>query len=315
MSAISHGLNIETLADNSLTITEVMAFSKKARCFVPEDRLRNCQKSYDQLSKIALQTSRSCYGLHTSYGHNVKDKRDPKEFKFWQRDLLQYLQVGLGPGLPPPVVRLALRLQLFKASRGASGIHPKTVERLTDLGNAEALPNVPRYGSLGASGDLIPMAHAVSPLFREEIPGPRDVIGLVNTNAMMGAWAITQFESINHICQRICEITAINSLTLSCPAEHFSGVGFSINPRLEKNMQAAKIISDYRESWRKALGLSHQTALTQAKYSLRCSPQIVGNCLDFLSFAHDKILAEALSVSDNPIIVDGEDEAWHGGLF
>ncbi|SMF00405.1 aromatic amino acid lyase [Pseudobacteriovorax antillogorgiicola] len=308
-------LDIDDLGQADVCIESISHFSRDLPCNISKERLSHCLASYETLVRIAGQTDKPCYGLHTSYGHNVKDARNAGEFEFWQRDLLHYLQVGVGSPLPVPVVRLGLRLQAFKASRGVSGIHPETISDLLALSNEESLPLVPRYGSLGASGDLIPMAHALVPLFSHEIRGPRDVIGLVNTNAMMASWLVLQLQIVEQLWFRAAEITAINALVLDSPEEHFQGLGFEINSHLKGNCFAASQLAQALQNWRETLLIESKQTKVQSKYSIRCSPQILGNCYDLLEFAKCKAVSEALAVADNPIIPHDGDSPWHGGLF
>jgi len=286
---------------------------------------RRAQHAYDALiAFLERHPERRVYGIHTYYGADIEDARDPGDWRRQQEELLGYLHVGVGDPLPERVVRRALRLQAKKALQGHSAIHPETIAALIDLADGTALPMVPRYGSLGASGDLVPMAHAIAPVIRAAgARGPRDVLGLVNTNAMMSALAIELFAETIELHAAACRVTGLASLALGLDAEFCTGGTLAINPAHHRNREAGAMIEAARRRFLAAHALTTRerdpASAPQPRYSLRCAPQVFGNALAQLHFAAERIAAEALSVSDNPIIAGGgpeEDIAIaHGGLF
>lgn len=293
-------------------------------------RLGNVQERYvpsaDERAAIAAAHARlrhhlaapqaRIYGIHTGYGADIDSARDPLDWQRNQLELLTYLCVGVGPALPDRVVRRALRLQAMKVARGLSGLHPDTHADLLALADQPCLPAVPCYGSLGASGDLIPMAHAIAPLFATTLSrAPRDVLCLVNTNAMMSSLALECLEQVWELHHEAIRVTAAASLALGLRSEHFDPKVLALNTHQLAVTQAGGDICLARER----LAISHasppQGAGTpvQERYSVRCAPQVLGNAAEGLRFAGERILAEALSVADNPIVL--EDGMWHGGLF
>ncbi|MBC7386951.1 MAG: aromatic amino acid lyase [Cryobacterium sp.] len=260
------------------------------------------------------------YGVHTGYGADVTTKKDPSDWRTTQRELLDYLCVGVGEALSPQIVRRGLRIQAWKTAQGYSGVHPETFRSLCELSNRSDLPTVPRHGSLGASGDLIPMAHAIAPLFKETLPrGPRDVIGLVNTNSMMSAFAVELFSRARRIVTSAVETTALSAIALGGVTEPFESRGLGINPARPYPRRVGEEILDAQAHMKRIVGWTGEGAipiqfpLLQERYSIRCAPQVLGICRWNLESAGERIVSEALSVADNPVFTQGS--FWHGGHF
>jgi len=325
--------NVRTEAGGSLAahpnfalVAQLHALGEATSEFVaaPEELARVRRSHAALLDYIERYPERRIYGIHTYYGADIGDPRDPADWQRQQEELLGYLHVGVGDPLPEPVVRRALRLQALKVLKGHSAIHPDTLGALVDLSNSAALPLVPRYGSLGASGDLVPMAHAIAPVIRAfGARAPRDVLGLVNTNAMMSALAIELFAEVLTLFDAAVRVTAVASLALGLDTEFCTGGTLAINPAHNRNREAGAMIARERSQF---LARHHAAPATaraqddsppQPRYSIRCTPQVFGNALAQLEFAAERICAEALSVADNPVIdSDGSEIAIaHGGLF
>ncbi|MDX2008582.1 MAG: aromatic amino acid ammonia-lyase [Myxococcaceae bacterium] len=280
-------------------------------------------EAWQRLERLRAQPGVTVYGLHTGFGNDVTALAATDAVGH-QLELLDYLCVGTGPKLPTAVVRRALRLQAFKAARGLSGTHPETVKRLLALASADELPSVPAWGSLGASGDLVPMAHAVAPVFertegRREVPGPRDVLSLVNTNAMMASFGIELAERVSELLQRAHEVTAAAALGLGFDDEPFRPDGLEVPGQDWHVVEAGRaIVLAMKE---RALDSGARPVLAtqrplQARYSVRCAPQVLGGSRWALAAAKERLLTEALRVADNPLVLEGPAPAiWHGGHF
>ena len=192
------------------------------------------------------------------------------------------------------------------------------LEQLTKLTNEKVLPPVPRFGSLGASGDLIPMAHAISPIFTNQPPrGPRDVIGLVNTNSMMVSFAAELLESVQAFWEDSNCITALIMTAINAPMDPISTDVLELRPEDDGYRKSAERIRAELISLNLQNASSQTSATLQARYSIRCAPMILGNALDLLDFAEKKILSDANSVADNPVFLPKDDyfQVAHAGLF
>jgi histidine ammonia-lyase/tyrosine ammonia-lyase len=305
-------------------IAQIFALGEASLPFAASaGEMAKARRSHEALlAFIKAHPERRVYGIHTYYGADIADPRDPSDWQRQQEELLRYLHVGVGDPLPDSVVRRALRLQARKSLQGYSAIHPTTIEGVIALSNSAALPAVPCYGSLGASGDLVPMAHAIAPVIRAlGVRGPRDVLGLVNTNAMMSALAVELFAETLELLEAAVRVTAMASLALGLDEEFCAGGTLAINPTHHRNREAGEMITRARSQFLALHHAGQAAPLTdsapQPRYSIRCTPQVFGNALSQLHFAAERICAEALSVSDNPVISsDGQEIGIaHGGLF
>ncbi|QIQ86709.1 aromatic amino acid lyase [Erythrobacter sp.] len=305
-------------------LDELDALGDAALAFEPSRaEYEPARRAYEALMQfLAANPEKRIYGIHTYYGADIEDPRDPIDWRRQQAELLRYLHVGVGAPLPARVVRRALRIQALKSLQGRSAIHPDTIAGLVRLANGDALPQVPRFGSLGASGDLVPMAHAIAPVIEAGgVLGPRDVLGLVNTNAMMSALAVELFGKVRELFAQACRTTALASIALGLDEEFCAGGTLAINPAHRRNAEAGAMIAFARRHFLARHGGGEierePECPPQPRYSIRCAPQVLGNALAQLEFAAERITAEALSVADNPIITaeDGAIEVAHGGLF
>jgi histidine ammonia-lyase len=294
-----------------------LGFSSSAFRATEEQALR-VEQSYSRFHEISQQ--QRVYGLHTHYGANVTLTEAPQSWQKHQRLLLDYLHVGRGTPLSASIVRRALRLQVLKLGQGVSGIHPKTFEALCHYSNSTDLPAVPRYGSLGASGDLIPMAHAVRPLFDAYgIQGPRDVISCVNTNSMMASYAVELIPLIRQLIDDTCAITGLIAFAVGSPKDAYDANLLSLGANAGFTQKvAAEILATYSRAEAAGHGIKANSSLLQHRYSLRCAPQVLGATLHQLELAQNLILDEAMAVADNPVLPNepsSPDRILHGGLF
>jgi len=304
------------------TIEELFELGRAEVPFtVSEEDEARVDAAYRHLEDAMSREDAKVYGVHTGFGFNVKHATT-KDSKGHQRDLVTYLAVGVGEALDESIVRRGLRLQVRKIAVGISGTHPETFRRLVALADAEELPTVPRHGSLGASGDLIPMAHAVAPVFDGHDPaGPRDALSLVNTNAIMSSYAVHQCVRVSALVRATSEIVALVSLALGVDEELFRSGAFRVNSLQSSTIDVGNLIADMRGELLDEVGHTFrkvENAPIQERYSVRCSPQVLGNVADLMEFARAKIVKEAMAVADNPVVLLGGDGApymQHGGLF
>lgn len=275
--------------------------------------------AHASLKIVSEQTEQKIYGLHTHYGHNVKDACNSQDFPKHQLQLLNYLMVGTGPVLSESVVRRALRLQAIKCAHGVSGVHPETVRDMVDLSNSSKLSPVPSEGSLGASGDLVSMAHAISSIFeRCEPRGPRDVIGLVNTNAVMASFAVELYFETAKMLQNYLDLMPFLIRAAAAPTDAYDERLFATRRPHADTVQFLRSFKARIESFAPPARAASNLML-QHRYSLRVPPMLIDSFHKSLEFTRQLILEEALAVADNPIVVSKHEasmpEVLHGGLF
>lgn len=275
------------------------------------------------------------YGITTGFGKFSDVSISKGEAKTLQRNLIISHACGIGEHFPEEVVRAMMLLRANALAKGYSGIRLETVEKLLEMLNADLWPAVPEKGSLGASGDLAPLAHMILPLIGEGeayyhgqlLPGkeamglagiaPIDLtakegLALINgTQAMTAVGLLAAYDA--HNLSKLCDISA--SLTM----EALNGITDPFMPQLHEIRPHAGQI-DTAKNLLRILEDSERTTKqgelrVQDAYVLRCLPQIHGASKDAIRYVLDKVQTEINSVTDNPIILSDLDMAVSGGNF
>jgi histidine ammonia-lyase len=277
------------------------------------------------------------YGVTTGLGSLANVRLEPNEVRRLQHDLLRSHAVGVGPALQEWEVRAMLLLRAHVLALGHSGVRPVVVQRLLDLLNQEILPIVPEQGSLGASGDLAPLAHLALPLIGEgevsyqgdRLPGhealqragleplalePKEGLSLINgTQGMLavGLLALGRGRALAKAADVAAAMTIEAILATDRPFDerlqrlrpHPGQATAAAN--LRRLLAGSQIVQSHADS-------AH---LVQDAYSLRCAPQVHGAFRDALAHAAHVLEIEMASVTDNPIVLPDEDEVVSGGNF
>jgi histidine ammonia-lyase len=277
------------------------------------------------------------YGINTGFGRLAQKQIAPDQLEVLQRNLVLSHAVGVGAPLTAPVVRLMLALKLSSLGRGYSGVRPQLLDALLALYNADVLPVIPSKGSVGASGDLAPLAHLSAVLLGvgdvfvrgERAPAaaglraaglaplqlaPKEGLALLNGTQASTALALLHLFAIEDLLQ-----TAIVAGALSVDAAAGSVVPFDERiQNLRGHPGQAAVAAAYRSLLAGSpINASHQhdCGKVQDPYSLRCQPQVMGACHDQMTHAAEWLLREADGVSDNPLIFPDTDEVLSGGNF
>ena len=284
-----------------------------------------------------LATGEALYGINTGFGKLAMTRIGAADLAQLQLNLLRSHAAGTGPLLRRPVVRLILAMKALSLAQGASGVRPAIVDALLALLRNDVLPAIPSRGSVGASGDLAPLAHLSLVLIGEGeamvpegtlldgaeamaraglaplVLGPKEGLALLNGTQVSTALALAGLFTAERLLR-----TAIVSGALS--TEGVKGSDTPFDPRIHAlrnqpgQIRVAAALrgliagSPLRESHR------HDDPRVQDPYSLRCQPQVAGACLDQLDHAAAVLEREANAVTDNPLIVDGGD-ILSGGNF
>jgi histidine ammonia-lyase len=277
------------------------------------------------------------YGINTGFGKLAKVQIADDQLERLQHNLVRSHAVGVGAPLDAATVRLILALKAASLARGASGARRATIEALLALYNADVLPVIPAQGSVGASGDLAPLAHLTLALLGEGevcINGvrtsaaeglkragldplalaPKEGLALLNGTQVSTALAIRALFEAEDLFA-----AATVSGAMSVDAARGSDAPF--DPRIQTlRGQPGQI--DVAAGYRRLLEGSEIRAShrvnderVQDPYSLRCQPQVMGACLDLLRNAARTLLIEANAVTDNPLVFAGDDEVLSGGNF
>jgi histidine ammonia-lyase len=287
-----------------------------------------------ELVQAIISRGAPVYGINTGFGKLASVRIDDADLATLQRNLILSHSVGVGDLLPAQIVRLIAALKVASLSQGASGARLDTVQNIVRVVSLGLIPAVPAQGSVGASGDLAPLAHFVSALMgigefvedgklvpgdemlaRHGLPplvlGAKEGLALLNGTQVSTALALAGFFEI----ERAFEASLITGV-LSLDAARGTDVPFdhrihALRPH-QGQVDVAKTFSALI-SGSEILEKAGRSRL-QDPYCLRCMPQVLGACLDTLRFASKTLEIEAQSVSDNPLIfADGS--VLSGGNF
>lgn len=278
------------------------------------------------------------YGVNTGFGALAETRIGAQKIRQLQHNLLRSHACGLGPDLDPPVVRAMIALRAQVLALGFSGVRVELVEQLIGMLEADLLPRIPAQGSVGASGDLAPLAHLALVLIGEgeaDIDGERldggaalkraglnpleleakEGLALINGTQMMlaiGGLAVVE-------AQRLCVLAdVVGAMSL----EALEGSGRPFDPRIQAARphpgQAASADNLRRLLAQSEIMESHRDCgKVQDPYSLRCMPQVHGATRDALEWARLVLEREILAATDNPLIFAESDpvEVISGGNF
>jgi histidine ammonia-lyase len=270
------------------------------------------------------------YGVNTGFGRLAQTHIPNDQLELLQTNLVLSHAVGVGDPLPAPVVRLMLALKIQSLARGYSGVRRQLVDALLELYNADVLPRVPSKGSVGASGDLAPLAHMAAVLLgvgEVECGGQvmsadqglaraglarvrlaaKEGLALLNgtqTSTALALWNLFAIDNLYH--------TAIVAGALSVDAAEGSASPFDARiHELRGHPGQIAAARAYRELLAGSpINSSHRDCgKVQDPYSLRCQPQVMGACSDQIEAARAILLREANGVTDNPLVFTGHGEA------
>ncbi len=283
-----------------------------------------------------LAAGRTVYGVNTGFGLLARTRIDDARLTELQRSLVLSHSAGTGPLLDDAVVRLTIALKAASLARGYSGVRWRVIEALVALANAGVVPCIPSQGSVGASGDLAPLAHLSAVLIgegqakiagrplparealaqaglRPVVLGPKEGLALLN-----GTQASTALALAGLFAAERAMAGAFVAGALTVDACLGSDTPFDAriqSVRGHRGQQDAAAISRGLLAGSRIRQSHKDCHRVQDPYSLRCQPQVMGACLDQLRHAADVLVAEANAVSDNPLVFAGADEILSGGNF
>ncbi len=277
------------------------------------------------------------YGINTGFGKLASVRISDDDLLTLQRNIVLSHAAGVGDPMPVPIARLMMALKLASLAQGASGVQLATVELLGSLLEKGLTPVIPAQGSVGASGDLAPLAHMAAAMIGTGevwvgdirtpallalteaglvplVLGPKEGLALLNGTQFSCAYALAGLFEAERLFG-----SALLTGALSTEAAKGSDAPF--DPRIHAlrghkgQIETAAALRQLMDG--SAIRASHLTGDTRVQdpYCLRCQPQVMGAVLDLLRQAATTLLTEANSVSDNPLIFADTDEALSGGNF
>lgn len=284
-----------------------------------------------------LAKGAAVYGINTGFGKLASVRIKDADLATLQRNIVLSHAAGTGAAAPAPVIKLMMALKLASLAQGASGVRPETATLLEEMLARDMVPAVPQQGSVGASGDLAPLAHMAATMIGvghiivdgAHVPaadalarvglaplelGPKEGLALLNGTQFSCAFALAGLFEAEALFQ-----SALVTGALATEAAKGSDTPF--DPRIHALRRHAGQIETALALQTLMAGsdirASHlvDDSRVQDPYCLRCQPQVMGAVLDLLRQAATTLEIEANGVSDNPLIFPEEDEALSGGNF
>jgi len=283
-----------------------------------------------------LAGGRAVYGVNTGFGKLASTRIAADKLADLQRNLILSHAVGTGPMLEDRVARLAIALKLGGLAQGYSGVRPSLVEAIAALDEAGIVPCVPAQGSVGASGDLAPLAHIGAALLgvgEVRIGGQARPADAALAAAGLAPVALQAKEGLAVLNgTQVSTALALDALfraervfasalvTGALTTDTALGSDTPFDPRIaavRRQPGQIDVARRYRDLLAgSALRASHLDCdRVQDPYCLRCQPQVMGACLDTLTRAGAALVAEANAVSDNPLVFPETGEVLSGGNF
>lgn len=328
MSAYKVGEQMLSLS----VIAEIIAEGKQLA--LGEKAKQKIQDCRDYLNNKMEQSDAPIYGINTGFGSLCNHKISNTDLGQLQTNLVLSHACGTGNKVPAEVVKIMLLLKVQSLSYGHSGVQLKTVERLIEMFNKNILPVVFQQGSLGASGDLAPLAHLSLPLLGEgkvvvdgkEVEAKtimkandweaidlqsKEGLALLNGTQFMGAygvWSLLKAQKLSYMADMIGAISL----------EAFDGRNECLNELIhlvrphKGQIKTAENIRDFLDG---SEIQKQEKEHVQDPYSFRCMPQVHGASKGVVSHVKDVFTTEINSVTDNPTIFINDDKVISGGNF
>lgn len=298
--------------------------------------------SMQRVSEAAASVDRivaggeTVYGVNTGFGLLASTRIPDDRLAELQTNLILSHSVGLGDPLPRHVTRLMIVLKLLGLGRGHSGVRPLVIEALEALLEHDAMPVIPSQGSVGASGDLAPLAHLISALMgkgkidvRGEVLaseaalkklgmqplqlGPKEGLALINGTQASTAIALDALFTGERVFASAIAAGALSVDALKGSVKPFDSRISELRGQ-PGQIRVAAAIRDLLDG--SEIGASHtRCGKVQDPYSFRCQPQVMGAALDLFENAARTLTIEAGAVTDNPILFPDENIAISGGNF
>jgi len=285
----------------------------------------------------AAQGDEAVYGVNTGFGKLASTRIAPEDTTRLQRNLILSHCCGVGPALPQRIVRLIMALKLISLGRGASGVRWDIIELIESMLVRGVLPMIPAQGSVGASGDLAPLAHFAAVMIGDGeatyegrrmsgkdalaaaglapvVLGPKEGIGMINGTQVSTALALGGlFETwrcaMGSLITGALSTDAIMGSSAPFRAEIHALRGHPGQIDTGKALRGLMAGSEIRESHR------DDDDRVQDPYSVRCQPQVLGACIDILRQAGRTLEIEANAVTDNPLVLMDDGAIVSGGNF
>jgi len=324
------------LKPGGIALAQLRAIARGSGAIALADGWRGAVEASVAAVAKRLAGGEALYGINTGFGKLAKTRISADELATLQLYLMRSHAAGVGTPLADSTVRLVMALKAASLARGFSGVRPVVVEKLLQYLNAGILPVVPGQGSVGASGDLAPLAHLSLALVGEGrvrvggteqdcalalaaagieplVLGPKEGLALLNGTQVSTALALEALFAAEDLLAG-----SIVTGAMSVDAALGSRVPFDARIHMARGQPAQiAVAAAFRAVLgESAIGRSHaQCDRVQDPYSLRCQPQVAGACLQQILDVARTLLLEANGVSDNPLVFGKDGDVLSGGNF
>lgn len=329
-------MTVERLTPGKATLSLWRAVFDGAALSLYEAAMPAVTRGYVLLARAARGND-AIYGVNTGFGKLASVRIPTDQLAQLQINIVRSHMAGVGEPLPERVVRLVLALKLASLAQGASGVQPEVVDLLQAMLARGVLPVIPAQGSVGASGDLAPLAHLAAVMIGEgeavidgnRLPGdvalakaglrpvalgPKEGLALLNGTQVSTALALSGLFAAE---RAFATALVTGAMTVDAAA----GSDTPFDPRIQDlrrqpgQITVARVLRTLMED--SEIRRSHLTddIRVQDPYSIRCQPQVMGAALDVMRSAADMLEREANGVTDNPLVMSDTGEVLSGGNF
>lgn len=336
------------VGDAPLTIADILAVARERRPVAISDDPEVLLGIHAgrRVLRDAVSRGEAIYGVTTRFGGMADEVLEPADAALLQERALWLHATATGEPIPEGDVRAAMLIRMASLVRGASGARLEVIERLADALNLGITPEVLEYGSIGASGDLVPLSYIAGAItghaarYHVHVSGERvpagealgrvglaplpleakEALALVNGTSASTAIAAGCIHDAQRLLAIALGIHALAAQALSASVQPYHPFVQRHKPHPGQRLAAAQMLALLSGSRlvrdEPAQGRAHERGtLIQDRYSLRCLPQFLGPTLDALAVATRQVETEANSTTDNPLVDADSESFYHGGNF
>ena len=327
--------NIHQISRAQLSFVDLQSIVLEGKSIeLSQDSIKAIEMCRAYLNEKVARTDKPIYGVNTGFGSLCNHSISEEDLSQLQANLIMSHACGTGDEVPHEIVKLMLLLKVQSLSYGNSGVQLITVQRLVDMYNKDILPIIYQQGSLGASGDLAPLAHLSLPLigmgevFYEDIVQPASVVletmgwepivmkskeglALLNGTQFMsayGSWSVMKAYKLSYLADLI---GTISLEAFDGRIEPFDALIHFTRPH-NGQIKTAERIREFLEG---SELITREKEQVQDPYSFRCMPQVHGASKQAIKHVSDVMMTEINSVTDNPNIFVDADKIISGGNF
>jgi len=325
-----------SFSPGKLQTQDVRFLSEQISCITVDHACWEKVSAAEQYVTKIVEQNQKVYGINTGFGLLANTSISHTDLATLQKRILLSHAAGVGELLPDAIVQLILLFKINSLARGYSGVRRIIIEMLIQFYNQGIYPCIPSKGSVGASGDLAPLAHLCLPLigegtarFNGEIISATEALHLIDAAplelapkeglALINGTQVSTAIAFYHLLQAQTLLSAsivIGALSVDAAAGCDTAFHAQIHAirGQEGQIQVAKILYDYLAD--SEIRASHKDCdRVQDPYCLRCQPQVIGASLDNFKHVENILIRETNAVTDNPLIFTDIDSIFSGGNF